>query len=86
MFLGTRVSVLHSDLKDNTEERRKSRELLYGYVMEAYTNNKYLLRFDNIIEKKWFSNILKIEIYTAAVPVIESASANELSSESCMSE
>jgi len=47
-----RVLGLHGASKDNPEAKRKSREQLYGCVMEAFANNKYLIRFDNNIENE----------------------------------
>ena len=72
MVPGMRVSGKHGDYVNSPESRRKSRERVYGYVIEAKENNRYLIRFDNNIEKECFSNTLKIEQDAAAVPPSES--------------
>ena len=67
IVVGMRVSGKHGEYT-TTEGGRKSRQRLYGYVMESSGNNKYLVRFDNNMEKECFSNTLKIESDAAAVP------------------
>ena len=74
MVAGMRVSGKHGEYS-TTEGGRKSRQRIYGYVMESSGNNKYLVRFDNNMEKECFSNTLKIESDAAAVPQSESTSA-----------
>ena len=67
MVAGMRVSGKHGEYT-MTEGGQKSRQRIYGYVMESSGNNKYLVRFDNNMEKECFSNTLKIESDAAAVP------------------
>ena len=77
MVGGMRVSGKHGEYSAASQGGRKSRERIYGYVMEAISNNKYLVRFDNSTEKECFSNTLKIEVDTAALPGIESVQATD---------
>ena len=72
MVAGMRVSGKHGEYIAGAEGARKSRERIYGYVIEAKENNKYLIRFDNNTEKECFSNTLKIEQDAAGVPNSES--------------
>lgn len=61
MVAGMRVSGKHGEYIVATEGGRKSRQRIYGYVMEASGNNKYLVQFDCNMEKECFLNTLKIE-------------------------
>ena len=47
---------------------RKVKKRLYGYVLESSGNNKYLVRFDNNLEKVCASGTLKIEAQSATIP------------------
>ena len=68
MVAGMRVSGKHGEYTVAIEGGRKSRKRIYGYVMEASGNNKYLVRFDCNMEKECFSNTLNIEADEATVP------------------
>ena len=52
MVAGMRVSGKHGEYT-TTEGERKSRQRLYGYVMDSSGNNKYLVRFGNNMVKHW---------------------------------
>ena len=81
MVAGMRVSGKHGEYVVAAEGGRKSRQRIYGYVMEASGNNKYLVRFDCNVEKECFSNTLKIEGDEAAVPQAEQTPAAVVTNE-----
>ena len=72
MVAGMRVSGKHGEYAatqvDGTAKKRRSKTRIYGYVLESRGNNKYLVRFDNNLEKECSSGTLKIEAQTVAVP------------------
>ena len=74
MVAGMRISGKHGPLVDNplqvegAAKMRKVKQRLYGYVLESSGNNKYLVRFDNNLEKVCASGSLKIEAQSAAIP------------------
>ena len=76
MVGGIRVSGKHGEYIAAPDGRRKSRQRIYGYVIEERENNKYLVQFDNSMEKECYSNTLKIEVDIATVPTSESVQFN----------
>ena len=79
MVAGMRVSGKHGEYAatqvDGTAKKRRSKTRIYGYIIESSGNNKYLVRFDNNLEKVCSSGTLKIEAQTAAVPQNEVSQA-----------
>ena len=77
MIAGMRISGKHGDYMDNPMQvqggprRRKVRIRLYGYVLSSCGENKYLIRFDNKLEKECASNTLKIEEDSVVFPISE---------------
>ena len=67
MVAGIRVSGKHGEYVDNplqvegSAKKREEKMRLYGYVMESSGSNKYLVHFDNNLEKVCSSSTLKIE-------------------------
>ena len=74
MIAGMRMSGKHGPLVDNplqvegAAKMRKVKERLCGCVLESSGNNKYLVRFDNNLEKACASGTLRIESQSAAIP------------------
>ena len=70
---GARVSGSHGQLRQNPNPaiRRRVKERLYGTVVSATESNKYIVKFDNGLEKECTSRSLKLERSTTALPVSE---------------
>ena len=87
MVAGMRVSGKHGEYAatqvDGTAKKRRCKGRLYGYIIESSGNNKYLVRFDNNLEKVCSSGTLKIEAQTAAVPQDEAAQATVSADAAC---
>ena len=70
---GARVSGSHGQLRPNPNPaiRRRVKERLFGTVVSATECNKYIVKFDNGLEKTCTSGSLRLERSTTAVPVSE---------------
>ena len=70
---GARVSGSHGQLQANPNAaiRRRVKERLYGTVVSATESNKYIVKFDNGLEKECTSRSLKLERATTALPVAD---------------
>ena len=73
IIFGARVYGSHGQLVQNSNLaiRRRVKERLFGTVVSATECNKYIVKFDNGLEKECTSRSLRIERSTSAVPVSE---------------
>jgi hypothetical protein len=63
-----RVSGAVGDFIEGGPTKRRRRERLFGHIIAAVGEKRYLVRFDNGQEKECPSNILKVESSAASIP------------------
>lgn len=63
-----RVSGAVGEFIEGGPTKRRRRQRLFGHIIRATGERRYLVRFDNGKEKELPSNVLKVESAAASIP------------------